>query len=195
MPNLIDYAFLSAREGGSRLDGYVPDSRGSESGVTIATGFDLGQRRRSELLALGLPHRLIEQLEPYLGAKRRKATELLAEKPLRITAGDALLIDRSFKHRFVVRLADDYGASPFNTGRTAFYDLPSEAQTVIASVAFQYGDLSRAAPRFWRAVCQQDWRSAVAELRNFGDNYPSRRNLEADLLNAIATTPAVEAAR
>lgn len=80
MPDLIDYGFLSAREGGRKLDGYVPHSRVSKSGVTIATGFDLGQRRRSELVALGLPHRLIEQLEPYLGVKRRDATTLLADR-------------------------------------------------------------------------------------------------------------------
>ena len=195
MPNLIDYAFLSEREGGRKLDGYVPNPRGSKSGVTVATGFDLGQRRRSELVALGLPHRLVEQLEPYLGAKRRAATELLAERPLRITAGDALVIDRAFKHRFVSQIASDYGASHFNTKKTAFFDLPSEAQTVIASVAFQYGDLSSAAPRFWRAVCQQDWRGAVAELRNFGDDYGSRRHLEADLLGAIVTTSTAELAR
>ena len=195
MPNLIDYAFLSAREGGRKLDGYVPNARGSGSGVTIATGFDLGQRRKSELVALGLPHRLVQQLEPYLGAKRRDATKLLAEKPLRISAGDALLIDRAFKHRFVIQLASDYGASHLNTDRTAFFDLPAEAQTVIASVAFQYGDLSSAALRFWRAVCQQDWRGAVTELRNFGDDYDSRRHLEADLLSGILTAPVVELAR
>lgn len=195
MPNLIDYSFLSAREGGMRLDGYVPHARMSKSGVTIATGFDLGQRRRSELVALGFPTRLIEQLEPYLGIKRREATALLAEKPLRITAGDALLIDRSFKHEFVSRLAADYDASHLNTDRTSFFDLPAEAQTVIASVAFQYGELSIAAPRFWRAVCQQDWRGAVTELRDFGDLYGSRRHLEADLLSAIVPVPVVELAR
>lgn len=62
-------------------------------------------------------------------------------------------------------------------------------------MAFQYGDLSMAAPRFWRTVCQQDWRGAVAELRDFGDLYDSRRHLEADLLSAIVTAPVVELAR
>jgi hypothetical protein len=195
MPNLIDYAFVSAREGGVRLDGYVPNPRRSESGVTIATGFDLGQRRRQELVALGLPHRLIEQLEPYLGVKKLDAVKLLAEKPVRITAGDALLIDKAFKHKSVTELATGYGASHLNTTRTAFFDLPAEAQTVIASVAFQYGDLSHAAPLFWRAVCRQDWRAAIAELRNFGDVYDTRRNLEANLLEKLVVTPAVEVSR
>lgn len=174
---------------------YVPDALMSGSGVTIATGFDLGQRHRSELAGLGFPHRLIEQLAPYLGAKRQDARKLLREKPLRIALGDALLIDRTFKQKFVRQLAIDYGAASFNTAKIAFFDLPAEAQTVIASVAFQYGNLSGEAPRFWRAVCKQDWRGAIAELRNFGDRYDSRRYLEADLLGAMSAPPVAEAVR
>ncbi|KGM54573.1 hypothetical protein N799_09085 [Lysobacter arseniciresistens ZS79] len=195
MPDRIDYAFIAAREGALRLDGYVPDARFSRSGVTIATGFDLGQRHRIDLLALGLPARLIDQLDPYLGVTRQDARTLLAEKPLRITMADALLINSAFKARFVARLAHDYGASVLNRDGIAFFDLPAEAQTTIASVAFQYGDLATAAPRFWRTVCLQDWRAAVTELRAFGDRYPTRRNLEADLLSRLLETPAVEAAR
>lgn len=195
MPNRIDYSFLSAREGGRKLHGYVPEAQRSGSGVTIATGFDLGQRRRSDLVALGFPHRLIEQLAPYLGVKRRDAKDLLHKKPLRITVGDALLIDMAFKHKFVKQLAADYGASLHNRRRTAFFDLPMEAQTVIASVAFQYGSLASAAPRFWEAACAQDWQRAIVELRNFGDIYDSRRHLEADLLSAIVTAPIAEVAR
>lgn len=48
MPNLIDYGFLSAREGALVLDGYVPAPTVSRSGVTIATGVDLGQRSKAE---------------------------------------------------------------------------------------------------------------------------------------------------
>ncbi len=42
MADKIDYKFLSDREGGRKLLGYVPHGGGSKSGVTIATGFDLG---------------------------------------------------------------------------------------------------------------------------------------------------------
>ena len=146
------------------------------------------------MIALGLPHSLIEQLVPYLGAKRQEARKLLRDKPLRITLGDALLIDKAFKQKFVKQLAADYGASLHNRRKAAFFDLPAEAQTVIASVAFQYGDLPDAAPRFWKAVCAQEWRNAIAELRNFGDRYDTRRRLEANLLDAIANTPVEEVA-
>ena len=40
----IDFAFISSCEGGQRLKAYVPDPEHSESGVTLATGFDLGCR-------------------------------------------------------------------------------------------------------------------------------------------------------
>ncbi len=40
----IDWDFISSLEGDQRLAGYVPAADVSESGVTIATGVDLGQR-------------------------------------------------------------------------------------------------------------------------------------------------------
>ncbi len=44
---------------------------------------------------------------------------------------------------------------------------------VIASVAYQYGSLSRT---------NRDWQGALENLRDFGDVYDTRRNKEADLL-------------
>jgi len=40
----VDWGFISDREGGQVLTGYVPNASGSQSGVTIGTGVDLGQR-------------------------------------------------------------------------------------------------------------------------------------------------------
>ena len=67
-----------------------------------------------------------------------------------------------------------------------FFDLPGQAQTVIASVSFQYGDLSVRSPKFWKWVATQDWPEATQILRNFGDGYPTRRMLEARLLEELA---------
>jgi len=60
MPERIGYKFLSALEGGSRVVGYVPAVSVSKSGVTIATGFDLGQRRESDPIALKLDNTRIK---------------------------------------------------------------------------------------------------------------------------------------
>lgn len=195
MPNLIDYAFLSAREGGVRLDGYVPAPAESQSGVTIATGFDLGQRNRADLRALALPLSLIDKLAPYLGVTRFDAQAVLDKTPLRISLLEARLIDKAVKHDHLTKLVADYSASPHNTSRIDFFSLPAEAQTVIASLSFQYGNLSIKAPRIWRMVSSQDWTAAVRELRNFGDRHPTRRNLEADILARIFDEPAMEAVR
>jgi hypothetical protein len=70
MPDKIDYDFISKLEGGRQTTGYVPDTNTSQSGVTIATGFDLGQRNENDLIALNLPQSLIDKLKPYLGKKQ-----------------------------------------------------------------------------------------------------------------------------
>lgn len=52
MSDQIDWKFIAAREGAEVLIGYVPMKNGKVfgiSGVTIATGVDLGQRNESDL--------------------------------------------------------------------------------------------------------------------------------------------------
>lgn len=77
MPENIDYKFISDLEGGSEIFGYVPAADVSKSGVTIATGFDLGQREESDLKSLKLDSTLVKKLKPYLGAKSENAKSLL----------------------------------------------------------------------------------------------------------------------
>jgi hypothetical protein len=186
MPNQIDYAFISAREGGSATDGYVPASQVSKSGVTIATGFDLGQRNEADLTRLGLSVDLMAKLKPYLGKTGKDATDALSAQRLTISATEAAEIDKAVKAGEVDRLRLGYLAAIDNKSKTDFFALPAEAQTVIASASFQYGDLGARAPKFWKAVSAQDWSEAVKILRAFGDAYPTRRNLEADLLAKVA---------
>lgn len=62
----------------------------------------------------------------------------------------------------------------------AFNDIPSKWQTVIGSVEFQYGSSKKKAPIYWGMVTHQNWGGALGELRNFGDNYATRRNKEAN---------------
>ena len=63
-----------------------------------------------------------------------------------------------------------------------FQDLPSNKQTVLASVAFQYGDLPKKTPKFWKYATSDDWDSVKRELNDFKDDYPTRRRKEAKLL-------------
>lgn len=186
MPDRIDYKFISDLEGGSRTTGYVPAAGVSSSGVTIATGFYLGQRNAQDLRNLGLNESLLNKLKQYLGKTRQDAVNYLREHPLTITVAEAAMIDRAVKKSHVEGLVRRYNTSSYNTSRIQFFNLPAEAQTVIASVSFQYGvGLDRRAPKFWRAACAQNWAECVKILKNFGDSYPTRRRKEAVLLERI----------
>ena len=171
----IDWDFISEREG-LRLTGYVPDPDGSKSGVTIATGFDLGARNEGDLE--GLPKALIEKLKPYLGIKGAEAQSVA--KNLKVTSNQAAKIDEFSKKKATDALKSKWMAA---TGES-FDSLPKNKATVIASVAFQFGDLESETPNFWRQVTNNDWNAALNNLRDFGDKYPTRRNLEADYLEA-----------
>jgi hypothetical protein len=60
-----------------------------------------------------------------------------------------------------------------------FCQLLPEIQTVIASVAFQYGDLAVETPNFWAQVTEQRWQDAIENLEDFEDDYEARRDREA----------------
>ena len=186
MPDNIDYKFLSDLEGGSKTNGYVPAAGVSKSGVTIATGFDLGQRSEADLTKLKLSVSLINKLKPYLGKKSQDATAALKAKPLIITSEEVKSIDKAVKSAHVASLKLKYLGSAHNTAKKDFFSLPAQAQTVIASVSFQYGvNLNTAAPKFWKSASSQDWAETVKLLKNFGDAYPTRRKKEAALLEKI----------
>jgi hypothetical protein len=184
MPENIDYKFLSDLEGGSKTSGYVPAAKVSKSGVTIATGFDLGQRNESDLNRLNLNTVLVKKLKPYLGLKAKAAQDYLKNNPLQITVAEAQSIDKSVKSLHIAQLKAKYNSAPGNMKK--FSDIPAEAQTVVASVSFQYGvELSARTPKFWKAVTAQDWKDAVKILKSFGDAYPTRRKKEAEFLEKI----------
>jgi hypothetical protein len=89
----IDFDFISKLEGGQRLDAYVP-AGSSKSGVTVATGFDLGGRDAKGLKAQKLPDTLIAKLEPYLGQTGKDAESFLKGQPLKIDKKEADLLDQ-----------------------------------------------------------------------------------------------------
>jgi hypothetical protein len=176
----IDWGFISDREGGSKLKGYVPDPEGSKSGVTIATGFDLGARGMDDLK--GLSPELQAKLRPFLGFQGQSAQAALGQAGgLKITAAEAKEIDKMSKGGAVSKLKSEWNARAKKTGGRMFESLSSGQKTIAASVAFQYGSLSKA-PKFRNAMQTGDWEGAAGELDNFGDSYGSRRTIEAAYL-------------
>jgi len=172
--NNINFGFISELEGGATCVGYVPDAENSKSGVTVATGFDIGQRSSEDLYKL-LPSEVAAKLVPFCQLKGLAAQEALAKEPLKITTNETQIIDACSKRHFAKLIQHSYN----QRSKVPFEQLPEKAQTVIASVAFQYGSLAKRCPTFWSLVIEQNWLAMVNELRNFGDRYTSRRHKEA----------------
>ena len=93
----IDWTFIGEQEGAGVCKGYVPLANTSESGVTIATGVDLGQRSAASLATLGLSPALQAKLAPYCGMKKQAAQAFLDANPLTITTDECTQIDNAIR--------------------------------------------------------------------------------------------------
>ena len=189
----IDWQFIKDREGFRRdlywvRDPAHPSQAHPNSGVTVGTGFDLGRRTVDGLRAMGMPEALVRKLTPYLGVRGEAARALVTRRPLVLSEREADTLDVLERGHKAVSVAQAYNAH----SNVRFQDLPSGFQTAIASVHFQYGSIT-ATPTFMRQVANQQWGAAIHNLRNFGDAFAPRRNLEADLMqrtfNAIQPRP------
>ncbi len=119
----IDTAFISALEGGQQLKGYVPNPEKSNSGVTIATGVDLGAMSEADLTGLGLSDGLTATLKPYVGKRKKAATDYLAAHPLAIAKADADALDTAVKKKATAALVAKYDKAVGPSG-TKFAALP-----------------------------------------------------------------------
>jgi len=169
----IDFDFILKQEG-FETTGYVPDAENSNSGVTIASGFDLGARVLKDLK--GLPQDIIDVLTPFLSLRGAEAQEVASN--LNVSEDQAKIINEFAKSEAITNLKTEWE----NTTGTSFDALSKEKATVLASVAFQYGNLEKATPNFWKQTTSGDWEGAYNNLLNFGDRYETRRKDEANYL-------------
>lgn len=178
----VDWDFIEQLEGNA-LKGYVPTNSKNntiygQSGVTIGAGFDLGQHSLEDLNKMGLSPELTAKLTPYLGKKKNDAVEALRKQPLRLTKEEVAAINPKVRETALQRLVKSYNTQ----SKTPFENLTKEQKTILASVAFQYGDLSSRTPNFWKNVISGNWDLAHNNLLNFGDAYTTRRLKEANYL-------------
>lgn len=186
----VDWNFISANEGNQKTTAYVlKDSQGvplQKSGVTIATGFDIGAHSVNDLRSLQLPESLINKLAPFTGLKGSAAVSYYDSHPkLTILDSEANAIDSAAHAHTVTNLAAAYDKATNTPG--AFYGLPARTQTAFADVAFQYGTnlaAQGAAPKFWGAMVARDFESAIAILKNFEDRHQGRHDKQADLMES-----------
>jgi murein DD-endopeptidase MepM/ murein hydrolase activator NlpD len=184
----IDYKFIIGQASKPHLEGVV--LKGKSSGVTIATGVDLGQLDEKSFGDMKLPDALSKKLKPFVGLQGKAAADALDGAALKIDAKEAAAIDAALIPVFEKHLVDAYNKA---VDGASFDKLIPAAQTVIADVAFQYWNLEKRTPKFWKLVLGQDFNEMVEELRDFKDDSDSRRKAEAKLLadaiNAVKSDP------
>jgi hypothetical protein len=187
----IDFDFISREEGGQTLEGYAREDRGGRpSGVTVGTGFDLGQHSRVEIEELNISRSLKDKLKPHLQRTGREATRFLANNPLRISKEETDALDREVKRRKIDEVVRVFNA---RSSGLKFEDLPPAAQTVVASLGFNIGpNWPVRAPRMFGFSSRGDIRGMIEELENFGSRDPGetgRRQREGQYLRTRLLPP------
>ena len=181
MDNKIDYKFVTGKEYYT-TKGYVPkvnNAPHANSGVTVATGFDLKEKNEQFLKDMGVEPLVINKLSKYFGLSGDKAQKKLDQEPLRLESHEAEELSRLAKAWYTSNIANQYEkATGYNK---KFYDLSAAQQTVIYSVGYQYGSLNRT-PTFLKHAVDNNWQEMYNELMDFNDIYPTRRKSEAELL-------------
>ena len=192
-----DFLNRQSVEGPRQLRGYIPARPGNfygnanqrpdtytvigVSGVTIATGVDLGQTDAATLQSYGLPLAIVNQLRPYLGLKSSAAIAKLSALPLTIAPDTAALLDECVHAGYLQR----YVAPAYQKAAgTSFNALPKQAQAVVFSVCYQKGcgGVRRDWPKLWGYLITQNWCAASAELLTGFAQYKLRRRIEGELL-------------
>lgn len=169
-------------KGGPNPSRYIPMGI---SGVTIATGIDLGQQSGTSFGRAGIPINNFAVLLPYIGKQGKAAVNALHAKPLKISKEEADMLDRGFTGYYVGLSRDRYDR---DAGAGSFENLPWQAQTAIHSILFQRGVGSpKKYPNTWNAFVRRDWKDASTRLCNkkLWDGYQARRNREGELLKQL----------
>jgi hypothetical protein len=202
---MIDYTYiemvLGRFEGKAISRGYIPCEKGTwypggadkgaalgQSGVTIATGVDLGQQ--TERGFVGLPAELCGKLRPYFGLKREAAQEALIKCPLVLSTCEVEQIDLLIHKRYINETAVMFGKSVFETS-------PKQVQAVAVSLHYQFGLPKRkespALEKAWEGMRSGAYQEAAQYLcdtqlwSKSHQAYLARRRIEAAILREAVT--------
>lgn len=170
-------------KGGANPERYLPMG---VSGVTVATGVDLGQTDAATLKRLRIESGVINSLVPYLGQRGKNAVTVLHKIPLSISKEVADMLDTAMIKHHAELISKRYDK---DAGVGKFESLPWQAQTAIFSILYQRGTGSPTKfKNTWKAMIAQDWNDAATRLctPSYWDGYQSRRKLEGLLLKEIA---------
>lgn len=173
---IIDWDFIRQFEGGRKLYGYVPVNNEGEpigkSGVTVATGVDLGQYSPEEFLHnLKISPSLVRKLHPYFGVTGVSALQLLKDKPLHLTGEEADLITEHVRFSILKTVARVWGEH----SQVPFRQLPPRVRTVLFSLAYNFGPhLDVALPNLLKTAVACAGEKNWTRFHSFLDNFPSK---------------------
>ena len=176
----VNHPQVSLWEGGGKPFANVPYKKGqlnNKSGVTVASGLDIGQREESdELRNLGLPEKLVRKLAPYLGKKRGEAVDFLAKHPLFLTTEEIDLISRATMLNMSQNAQRQWDAKVKrerhkHPNAPRFHELTSDQQTLLFSRFYQNGNFEKRHKAFFEAVMDNDWDRAIGALQMEADSY------------------------
>jgi len=184
---LVNFAYLAQWEGGQLLHGYVPYSGkrvAGASGVTIATGFDIGQKSAGQMDKLGIEPTLLAKLSPFAGHRLKHPgknglsftqaevmavlTSIGAPVPT-ITKTQADLLDKLI-HGEHLAAAKNAWNNAKQANVPSFTQLPAPWQTVMFSRFFHQGMGAHTTPQmhlFWTSATAGEWDAAATALANY----------------------------
>ena len=179
MTTNINWDFISSLEGKGVKTGYVPSEN---SGVTIATGFDLKEKTPEFLInELGVSEETTGFLSQFMGMSGAEAEEVAPN--LKLSDTQVQEIDKASHSWYTNQVIATYNK---HNPVKPFEELTQAQQTVLVSVGFQHGTsftrTDGSDMNYIKQAASGDWDGALSNLRNFGDEFPTRRNKEADLL-------------
>lgn len=191
----VDFTFIAKLEGDQWLRGYIPIKRtgivAGRSGMTVASGFDVGQWSSAELSSFGFPPALLAKLKPFAahafkGRSREQVAATVAKLgPVPVlTKAEADLCDGAVFARTLGEAIRAWDLAPV-PGVPRFAQLPSGWQTVWLSRFYQEGAGTHVArgKTFRRQARNGDWTGAITTLKSYTE-YQGRAKAEAALLEA-----------
>jgi hypothetical protein len=200
----VNFAYLARWEGNQYLRGYVPFVDGvtaGRSGMTVATGFDVGQIAETELASYDLPAEAGMKLAPYAGLRftgktRAQVAAIVVKRgPVPIlTKAEADAADLVVHGKHLTAAIISWNGRR-KSGVPAFRELPGPWQTALFSRTFHQGpgmpDSAVAQP-FYSAATEGKWTEAVTALQNYNvsqDWYKLRVGQEAAYMRTQMPPP------
>lgn len=198
----IDFQYIAALEGNQWLRGYIPFKRSGivagRSGMTVASGFDVGQWSILQLGTMGFPATLLDKLKPFANVnfKSRNKSQVAAQVatlgPVPVlTKSEADLCDGRVFSKILAQALKAWNAGR-SAGVPAFTALPAGWQTVWLSRYYQEGPATQVSlgKTFRAQALAGKWTDAMASLRSYTE-YGVRAKAEAKVLAAeLPPTPA-----